>query len=254
MSEPNDKLEKLEYIRLIVRAFVRQVVDFVFGFKNQRGEIIPGGWLYSVDEFNLDAGEFYDRVSQHIADKKYPDLETSRVTFAQGGPLSKQREYLRVMRERLAIDTCAAPFGRDYFFSCRVVYVPARIRLWHLLALVFFFYVFGKLLLPLLGFEFTVIALVSLLFAVAAVFRNASTSPFSNIDTLLLKIPVVGTIYDDWFRTETYYREDTRELYRQKLPNLIKTAAEEFAGDKGLKAVGPCAAGPAMKEFYGKDK
>ena len=37
--------------------------------------------------------------------------------FAEAGSFSDQRLYLRLMRERLAITTCAAPFGNIFFFS-----------------------------------------------------------------------------------------------------------------------------------------
>ena len=37
----------------------------------------------------------------------------------------------------------------------------------------------------------------------------------------LMKIPVVGPIYENWFRKETYYRQDTRLVYLKLLPELI---------------------------------
>jgi hypothetical protein len=88
------------------------------------------------------------------------------------------------------------------------------------------------------------------LFAIAAVFRNAGNTAFSNLDTLLLKIPVVSTIYEDWFRMETYYRVDTRKLYLSLLPELIRAAAEEVCGDKGLKLVQQSGASPIMTDLH----
>jgi hypothetical protein len=79
------------------------------------------------------------------------------------------------------------------------------------------------------------VALVGLVFALAAVLRNASAAGFSDLDTILLRIPVVATIYQDWFRYETYYREDTRSLYLQILPDLIKELAEKTCAAKGVK-------------------
>jgi hypothetical protein len=86
-----------------------------------------------------------------------------------------------------------------------------------------------------LGVNFAVIALIALMFALAAVLRNASEAAFSDLDTLLLKIPVVATIYEDWFRMETYYREDTRSLYLGVLPNLIKDLAADTCAAKGVR-------------------
>jgi hypothetical protein len=243
MSPPNDKPKKREYVRL--------VLDFIFGFQNQRGEILDG-WIYSAEAFSLDPQEFYLSIEGKLAAEKFPHVEVSRVEFPEGGLLSSQRQYLRLMRERLSIDTCAAPFGGHFFFSCRIVYVPALVRLWHIVATILFFGLVGRGLVALLGFNFAVVALVALMFAIAAVFRNAGSTAFSDADALLLKIPVVATIYENWFRLETYYREDTRTLYRDILPGIIKTAAEEVTAEKGIKLVRRDEPPPVLMELYRK--
>ena len=46
---------------------------------------------------------------------------------------------------------------------------------------------------------------------------------------------VVATIYEDWFRVDTYYREDTRNLYMQLLPQFIEELAAETCAAKGFK-------------------
>ena len=233
----------------IKKEIVRDILDFIFTFKNQRGEILDS-WIYSTEGLSLSGQDFYASIEKRLAGQKIPELEVSRVEFAQGGLLSNQRQYLRLMRERLAIDTCAAPFGCHFFFSCRTVYVPALVRLWHIVAMLWFFTIVGGGLVWLLGFSFAVIALVTLPFAIAAVFRNASASPFADLDTLLLKIPVVATIYENWFRIETYYRVDTRTLYRNILPDLIRAAAEEVSAAKGLKLVRQSPSAPVLSELH----
>jgi hypothetical protein len=230
MATADDKLKKSD----VFRQRVRLLLDFVFGFKNKRGEVLDYD-LSHADGLALSPREFYDRVEQELAARKLPGLEISRVPFAEGGLLSDQRVYLRLMRERLCIDTCAAPFGNIFFFSSRTVRVRALVRLWHILAvLAFFTFVEGLLIKP-LGMTFATIALVALVFALVGVLRNASTGAFADLDTLLLKIPVVATVYEDWFRVETYYREDTRNLYRQLLPQFIAGLADEACAAKGVK-------------------
>ena len=228
MQLSSDKPKKGEWVRAIL--------DFIFTFKNKRGDILDT-WLYSAEGVSISPQDFYSSIQKRLEDQKIPSMDTSRVEFAEGGLLSNQRQYLRLMRERLAIDACAAPFGKHFFFSCRIVYVPALVRLWHIMAALLFFYLFVMVLVRLLGLEFAIIAFVSFLFAITAVFRNAGSSAFSDLDTLLLIIPVVSTIYEDWFRMETYYRLDTRTLYQTILPNLIRAAAEEVCGEKGLKFI-----------------
>jgi hypothetical protein len=238
MAPPTDKPKK--------RDVIRGILDFIFGFKNKHGEILDS-WIYSADEFKIDPLEFYRRVEQKLEGLRIPGMQISREEFAEGGLLSNQRIYLRLMRERFAIDTCAAPFGTHFFFSCRLVNVPARVYLWHLVALFFIFDLIGVLLLHQLGFIFTVIALVGLLFALAEVLRNAAGS--TDLDTLLLKIPVIAPIYEYWFRVETYYRIDTRTLYKSLLPDAIKAAVEETCADKGIKLVRQDPNAPIFREL-----
>jgi hypothetical protein len=241
MHLPGDKPKKREW--------VRDILDFIFTFKNKRGEIWDS-WLYSAEGVSVRPQEFYASVEKRLESQKIPKMAMSRVEFAEGGLLSDQRQYMRLMRERLAIDTCAAPFGAHFFFSCRVVHVPALVRLWHIVAALVFFAVVTQVFIRFLGLEFAIIALVSLLFAIAAVFRNATSTAFSDLDTFLLKIPVVGTIYENWFRMETYYRTDTRTLYQTILPGLIHDAAKELCGEKGLKMVKGLGEAPVLVEMY----
>jgi hypothetical protein len=124
MSNPNDKPKKSE----LFRAAIRRLIDFVFGFKNNKGEVLDS-WLRHADGLSFSSKEFYAQVEQELVARKLPGMEISRVPFAEGGLLSDQRVYLRLMRERLCIDTCAAPFGNIFFFSCRTVYVRASVRL-----------------------------------------------------------------------------------------------------------------------------
>jgi hypothetical protein len=228
MESSGDKLKKSERLR--------RLLDFIFGFKNRRGEVLEQ-WIYSAEAFSLSPGEFYTVVEKQLESTKTPGVEIRRERFAEGGLLSDQRIYLRFMRERLAIDTCAAPFGKTYFFSCRTLYIPALVRLWHIVAALAFLFVVTVLLVKPLGFSFAIIAVVALMFAIVGVMRNAGTGAFDDIDKLLLKTPVMATIYEDWFRVETYYREDTRTLYLKLLPALIQSIAEEFCAEKGVKLV-----------------
>jgi hypothetical protein len=69
------------------------------------------------------------------------------------------------------------------------------------------------------------------------------------LDGLLLRIPVVGTIYEDWFRMDTYYRQDTRTLYVKLLPQFIEETAEEICGAKGGKLVRGNQSPPIMPEL-----
>ena len=228
MGNSNDKLKKSERLR--------RVLDFIFGFENKRGDILDH-WIYSAEGFSLAPGDFYAAIEKALTDRKIPGMTVTRQEFAEGGLLSDQRVYLRLLRERLAIVACAAPFGNIYFFSCRIVHVPALVRLWHILAVLVCFGATGLLFTIFMGPTFALVAQVALLFALAGVLRNAGTSAFDDLDAFLLRLPIVSTIYQDWFRIATFYRDDSRKLYLTVLPDLIKAAAEEVCGEKGFKLV-----------------
>lgn len=242
MAIPGFKLKK--------GAVLRAWIDFVFGFRNKKGEILDY-WIAFHDALTLPPQEFYANVEKELEARKIPGMEVSKEEFAEGGLLSDKRIYLRLFRERLAIYVCASPFGAGgYFFSCRTVYVPALVRLWHIVAALFFLAVVGYLLIKPLGLIFAIIALVGLLFAIAGVFRNAAASSLGDLDALLLKIPVVSTIYEDWFRADTYYRDDTRTVYLQRIPSLVKELADETTAAKGAKLLRQYEFAPIFGELY----
>src|ERR1039457_3027144 len=220
MTMPNSELKTKKGETL------RAWFDFVFGFENKKGDLL-GHWVAFHDNFSFPPKDFYEAIEKELQARKIPGLEISHEAFAEGGMLSDRRIYLRLFRERLALDTCASPFGSGYFFSCRTVYVPALVRLWHIIAALVFFSIVGVLLVKPLGITFATIAMIALMFALAGVLRNAAASPLSDLDTLLLRIPGVATIYEDWFRADTYYRDDTRLIYLKRIPVLIQEIADD---------------------------
>jgi len=230
--------------------FFRDVIDFIFGLENKRGEVLDH-WITFFDTYSLPPQEFYERIEKEFEARQVPTMNMSREVFHQGGLLSDKRIYLRLIRERLVIDTCAAPFGVGYFFSCRTVYVPALVRLWHILAGLLMIGLVGILLKP-LGPTYALIATAALPFAIAGVMRNAAASAIGDLDTFLLKIPILCTFYENWFREETYYRTDTRMVYLQRVPTIIREVAEDMAAAKGVKLVDSYDRSPIFGDLYKK--
>lgn len=225
---------------------LRACFDFIFGIENKKGDIL-GHWIAFHNNFSFPPQDFFDAIQKELEARKIPGMEISKEEFAEGGMLSDKRIYLRLFRERLALYTCAAPFGTGYFFSCRTVYVPALVRLWHIVAALVFFGVVGGLLVKPLGILFAAIAMIALMFALAAVLGNAATS---DLDTLLLKIPVVSTIYEDWFRADTYFRQDTRLIYLQQIPMFIQELAEDITAAKGARLEQQYQLPPILGDLY----
>ena len=221
----------------------------IFGFKFKKDEVLDH-WISFADGFSQPPQEFYALVKKELDARKIPSMEMSDVEYAEGGLLSEKRIYLRMIRERLAFDLCAAQFGNSYFFSCRTVHSPPALRLWHIAAALLFFWIVFVQLVKLLGFLFACIAIVTLFIAIAEMFRNAVTMGLNDLDNALMKIPVVGPIYENWFRKETYYREDARLVYLKMVPEIVKKTAEDVTGAKGIKLVQQFERAPIFGELY----
>src|SRR4029077_6965644 len=131
----------------------------------------------------------------------------------------------------------AAPFGTSYFFSFRFVELPLGIKPLELL--IFFvglsltFGLLAKMLGTILGF----ISLLAILGAGIYVMRNSLALGLKDLDSQLLKTPVIGAIYEVFFRKETYYREDTRLMYLTTVNGITEALVDEVTAAKGIKLV-----------------
>ena len=216
--------------------------------KQIKGEV-SNYWIVSANGSPLSPLEFYEAVKRELSALKIPGLEISRQEYAEGGVLSAKRIYLRVMRERLVFLVCVAPFGTHYFFSCRTIHSPATLKLWHALVVGLFFA-------AILGFErfwglnLTIIVLFGLISAIGLMFRNTLTIGLADIDSALLKIPVAGPIYEQFFRKDTYHRQDTRIMYLDTIPAVIQGLVDEFTAAKGVKLIREHPAAPILEELY----
>ena len=219
----------------------------IFGFKSKKDEVLDH-WISFADGMSLSPQEFYQALEKELAARKIPSMETSQIEYSEGGLLSDKRIYLRMIRERLAFETCAAPFGNSFFFSCRSIYSPAMVRLWHFIAVLLFFSLVWAPLVRLLGFEFACIALIGLIIAIIFTFRGATE--LTDVDATLMNIPAFGPIYERWFRKDTYFRQDARLVYLKIVPEIVKNVAEHMTGEKGIKLVQQYQRAPVLGELY----
>lgn len=223
--------------------------NLMLGFKSKKDEVL-NHWIAFADNLQFSGQEFYQRLETQLSERKIPGLEISKVEYSEGGLLADQRIYLRFIRERLAFDTCAAPFGTGYFFSCRTVHSPVVVQLWHVLVVLGFLTGLYCLFAYYLGIVFAAIAVAGLILAVAQVFRNTLTMKLTDLDAMLIKTPVIGPLYEKWFRVDSYYRQDTRLVYLDIVPKLVQSLAEEMTASKGTKLVRQYSRSPVLGELY----
>ena len=218
-------------------------------FKSKKADVIDH-WYSLVPGLNASTKEFYEAVENELKNRKVPGLEMFQVDFTEGGLLSAKREYLRMTRERLVFDICAAPFGTSYFFSCRLAEIPAVIQLWQLLVVLIAALMIAGLIFKVTGIILGIGILIVGFIAAIYLLRNAVSLGLKDLDATLIKSPVFGPIYENWFRKETYYRQDTRLMYRDTVNDVVKAKVEEATGAKGIKLIKFNEYSPILGELY----
>jgi len=220
----------------------------MFSFFKKKAEVIDY-WHVLVPSFNTSVREFYAAVEKELKERKVPDLELHRIDWHEGGLLSAKREYLRLTRERLVFDICAAPFGTSFFFSCRFAEIPAVINPLAILILLVVLFGVAGIFYEIFGFIWgSILFFVSGILGVYAL-RNAVAIGLANLDATLMKTPLLGPVYERFFRKETYYRQDTRIMYLDTVPTVVKKLADEVTAANGVKLTDRIEGTTALKDL-----
>ena len=230
-----------------------------------------------VDKFQFSTQEFYAEVEKELIARQVPDLTISRVDFHEAGFFSEKRTYLRLTRERLAFDICAAPFGHVFFFSLRIVEKPRYgwlallLFLWLVMVIMnlaaYLFYHFIYFLLDASRQTWTIAGLIALAAAVYWFFRPRKITPTApaNTDakkprkpgkvptfsTILLNLPIIGAIYER-IRKDSYYRHDTRMMYLTVVKEIVQKKIDLITAVKGVKLMRRHEYDPILGELYKK--
>ncbi len=224
-------------------------------------------WHKSFDGFQTSTLDFYAAVEAAIGNRKIPDLSISRVDFHEGGAVSAKREYLRVTRQKLTFDLCAAPFGTGYFFSwwlgekkpsrwvallflgvLVLAFLFIRSRpfraifggIWRALAHVPIPYFFG------LTWPIVVVGMVLL---VVVVFKQLARLIGADPEDAILAVPLVGPIYRALANPLTYYRVDTMLMFQDVVRAAVNEAIDGVTTAKGLRALTEDEKKPIMRGF-----
>jgi hypothetical protein len=216
----------------------------------RRGEIISH-WHYLADDMRASALDFYSAIEEEMARREVPNIRTERVDWHEGGVHTAKREYVRITRERLTFDLCAAPFGSGYFFSwwLAVQRSPLAIVLGHagLVVVVgiaaWFIGQFGLMTGLLLFFG----ALAAGLAAVEQVAKAGNIVPEDAVQSM----PVVGALYDRLFKPETYYSSDTTIMFQESVRRAVNTVISGERSAQGLRALSPEEERPQVRSLLG---
>ncbi len=224
--------------------------DLVARRLNSRKAEVFSHWGTLTPDIHFSSQEFYRDLETAITAKEWPGVETLRVEYREGGPLSHGRQYFRVIKERQLFDVCAASFGKDYFFTLREAEIPAVVTIRVLLAVLLGLLIGTIFLLQLFGVLFGVSAVVFLCVFGIWFLLNVLKLGLTRVDSLLVKLPVLGVAYEAWFRKDTYFQQDTRTIFLQSITELVKKKVEETTAAKGLKLLRCFERAPVMDGLY----
>lgn len=211
---------------------------------------VEGHWHSLIEGFATSSLDFYELVKAGIARREIPDLKISQVEWKQGGLGAGKRVYLRVSREGLNFDICAAPFGTGFFFSWWLAKISKALLdlLFIFLCLFVAFLLYrgmsggtsgdgevmvgepspglsGLLLKPLLFF--------GLLLALGFFVRYGNRG----LEPTVLSMPITSFVYGLIFRPSSYFNEDTAIMFKESVHNAVIEAIDAVTSAQGVRGL-----------------
>lgn len=222
-------------------------------------------WYTLIVGLQTSSVQFYTALEGAIRDRRLPTVTACHVLWRESGPFSSSREYLRVVRGRVAFDVCAAPFGNDFFFSWRLAILPPKYGWLYLLILIaggligfhsfqnfnyansatfswlaeWYWRTFHVPPSPLFSTGAAIIIPLILLFLIFV----------ANGEDAMLAIPIFGWIYEKLFAQETYYRIDTALMYQEEVRRAVTEVIDGVLNQKGLRALSDQEKEPRLQPF-----
>jgi hypothetical protein len=224
-------------------------------------DVIISHWYRLIDDLKISSQQFYSRLHQVLCERKVPMLEGGRIEFHEGGPLSPKRQYLRLKRERVVFDICAAPFGTGGFVSWRMG--ERELRLNFLGLFIFFAALIAlansiqdyRVILFRLRFDLnntlTIFGIgAGVIIVVLWLMRSAVSLGLANLDALLLHTPIIAGFYERFLRPITYYRVDLALMYERAVHQAILQVLDELTDAQKLPRLPDSDRKPIMRDFY----
>ena len=211
---------------------------------------VEGHWHSMIEDFSTSSLDFYELVKAGIARREIPDLKISQVEWEQGGLGSGKRVYLRVSREELNFDICAAPFGTGYFFSwwlAKISRVLLDVLFLFLYVVVVGFILYratagnsvgGEMMVGesspgCAGFFIKPVIFLGILLALGFLVRYGDRG----LEPTVLSMPITGFVYGLIFRPESYFNEDTAIMFRESVHHAVLEAIDQVTTAQGVRGL-----------------
>ncbi|MGO8697875.1 MAG: hypothetical protein ACLQVY_09185 [Limisphaerales bacterium] len=132
--------------------------------------------------------------------------------------------------------------------------IPAVVDLRSFVVLLFVLYIGTNALIKTLG-NVSGYATVALLIAFIASFLwNVLKLGLTRVDSILIQLPVIGPVYEAWFRRDTYFQQDTRMAFLHSVMELVKRSVEETTSAQGIKFLDYFEHQPLMDGIYTRSR
>lgn len=207
---------------------------------------VEGHWHSLIEGFSTSSLDFYELVKAGIARREIPDLKISQVEWKESGLGSGKRVYLRVSREQLNFDICAAPFGTGYFFSWWLARISQA-----LLDLLFLLLCLGSILVISAfmsiffskgggeGYVGCAGAFLGLVVSIGMIFGLGAFTRYgdSGLEPTVLSMPITGFLYGLIFRPATYFNEDAALMFRESVHHAVMEAIDQVTTAQGVRGL-----------------
>ncbi len=228
-----------------------QATDLAMKRLNAQKAEVFSHWGAPLEGIQFSVQEFYTNVETAIRSREWPGVEFLRVLHTEAGLLSHKREYLRVVRQRQVFDICAASFGKDYFFSLREAEIQPQLSVATFLIFLLTLAMLFSWCLGWFGLFTGGIMFASLLVVGLFLMGNALRMGLTRLDGVLMRLPVIGPVYETWFRrSTTYFQHDTRMVFLKLMDELVKHQVDEETSAKGIKLLSCFEHQPLFDGFY----
>lgn len=179
-------------------------------------------WNKFIDGAQVRPLHFYTVVEEKLAARQIPKIRCSRICMHEHGPLSANREYLKIQRKNLEFYICGAPFGTGFFVSSRLLKQNG------------------------LTFPQRILAVLAYLLIVGIVIKALGLIALAFIGTA----SIVAAVYLAITRDGTPYEKDMAESFRRAVHNSLLEAIDDLIKVRPIDSRPLNPSTPLMAELF----
>jgi len=166
-------------------------------------DVVISHWSTLIEDFQGSSIAFYEALELALARRQLPATKNERIDYRETGLLSAKREYIRVRREKIVFDVCAAPFGTGFFISYWLAEDRPQLNPLIKLAALVGILIGAPWILWGAGF-FAGLLLIALLLPVVLYGVQEAAAAGTMDDEIVIMLPLIGRLYLWLFKPSTY--------------------------------------------------